>query len=61
MTYKMHTAEPDPANGVYSTLQALENLVQQINLREAGFQYDQIVSAFPLGNSAVVITETLYR
>lgn len=60
MTYKMHMAEPRHEEEVYSTVQALENLIQKINEAETRDQYEHIVSAFPLGHCAVVITETRY-
>lgn len=58
MTYEMHVAAP--THKVYTTLQALENLIKEINDTQGHDQYDSIVSAFPLGNIAVVITEKRY-
>jgi hypothetical protein len=61
MTYTMHTAGPDEANHVYSAIQALELLIAKLNNDATSKQYESIVSAFPLGGSAVVITETMYH
>jgi hypothetical protein len=60
----MHVAEPNRSEGVYSTLAAMQNLISGINesarLAKATGSYEEIVSAFPLGNVVVVITESRY-